>query len=64
MFCSGLRESHEERVNIKGLDSGTMRTLLDYTYTGRALLTESNVQMILEAACQYQVSANNEYEVS
>lgn len=54
MFCSGLRESHEERVNIKGLDSGTMRTLLDYTYTGRALLTESNVQMILEAACQYQ----------
>lgn len=54
MFCSGLRESHEERVEMKGLESATMRTLLDYTYTGRALLTETNVQRILEAASQFQ----------
>uniref|UniRef100_A0A8C6U2F0 Kelch-like family member 6 n=1 Tax=Neogobius melanostomus TaxID=47308 RepID=A0A8C6U2F0_9GOBI len=54
MFCSGLRESHEERVEMKGLESATMRTLLDYTYTGRALITESNVQRILEAASQFQ----------
>lgn len=55
MFCSGLRESHEERVEIKGLDSGTMWSLLEYTYTSRALLTHSNVQRILEAASQFQV---------
>lgn len=55
MFCSGLRESHEERVEIKGLDSGTMRSLLEYTYTSRALITNSNVQRILEAASQFQV---------
>ncbi|KAJ0070295.1 hypothetical protein NL108_007642, partial [Boleophthalmus pectinirostris] len=54
MFCSGLRESHEERVEMKGLDSATMRILLDYTYTGRALLTESNVERIVEAASQFQ----------
>uniref|UniRef100_A0A3P9MWM8 Kelch-like family member 6 n=2 Tax=Poecilia reticulata TaxID=8081 RepID=A0A3P9MWM8_POERE len=54
MFCSGLKESHEERVEIKGLDSGTMRSLLEYTYTSRALLTHSNVQRILEAASQFQ----------
>uniref|UniRef100_A0A3Q2TK83 Kelch like family member 6 n=1 Tax=Fundulus heteroclitus TaxID=8078 RepID=A0A3Q2TK83_FUNHE len=54
MFCSGLRETHEERVEIKGLDSGTMRSLLEYTYTSRALLTHSNVQRILEAASQFQ----------
>lgn len=54
MFCSGLRESHEEQVEMKGLDSETMRILLDYTYTGRALLTDSNVQKILEAASQFQ----------
>uniref|UniRef100_A0AAV2JXK4 BTB domain-containing protein n=1 Tax=Knipowitschia caucasica TaxID=637954 RepID=A0AAV2JXK4_KNICA len=54
MFCSGLRESHEERVEMKGLDSETMRILLDYTYTGRALLTETNVQRIVEAASQFQ----------
>ncbi|XP_047456466.1 kelch-like protein 6 [Mugil cephalus] len=54
MFCSGLKESYEERVDIKGLDSGTMRSLLEYTYTSRILLTHSNVQGILEAASQFQ----------
>ncbi|XP_005921409.1 kelch-like protein 6 [Haplochromis burtoni] len=54
MFCSGLKESHEERVEMKGLDSGTMHCLLEYTYTSRALLTHSNVQRILEAASQFQ----------
>lgn len=55
MFCSGLKESREERVEIKGLDSETMHSLLEYTYTSRALLTNSNVQRTLEAASQFQV---------
>lgn len=55
MFCNGLRETHEERVEIKGLDSGTMHILLEYTYTSQAHLTHSNVQRILEAASQFQV---------
>ncbi|XP_056284403.1 kelch-like protein 6 isoform X1 [Pseudoliparis swirei] len=54
MFCSGLKESREERVEIKGLDSETMHSLLEYTYTSRALLTNSNVQRTLEAASQFQ----------
>uniref|UniRef100_UPI0037E7ED06 kelch-like protein 6 n=1 Tax=Semicossyphus pulcher TaxID=241346 RepID=UPI0037E7ED06 len=54
MFCSGLRETYEQSVEIKGLDSGTMRSLLEYTYTSKALLTHSNVQKILEAASQFQ----------
>ncbi|KAK2839878.1 hypothetical protein Q5P01_013618 [Channa striata] len=54
MFCSGLKESHEKCVEMKGLDSGTMHSLLEYTYTSRALLTHSNVQRILEAASQFQ----------
>ncbi|KAM9710114.1 kelch-like protein 6 [Menidia menidia] len=54
MFCSGLKESHEDCVEMKGVDSGTMSSLLEYTYTSKALLTHSNVQRILEAACQFQ----------
>ncbi|XP_071783147.1 kelch-like protein 6 [Centroberyx gerrardi] len=54
MFCSGLKESHEERVEIKGLDSGTMCSLLVYTYTSQAIITHTNVQRILEAASQFQ----------
>ena len=55
MFCSGLRESREERVEIRGLEGGTMRCLLDYTYTSQALITSANVQRTLEAASQFQV---------
>lgn len=58
MFCNGLRESHEERVEIKGVHSETMSVLLDYTYTSRAHLTHANVQRILEAASQFQVHLN------
>lgn len=58
MFCNGLRESHEERVDLKGVDSEVMRVLLEYTYTSQAHLTHSNVQQILEAACQFQVSCH------
>lgn len=54
MFCSGLRESHEDWVEIKGVDSETMGTLLDYTYTSRAVITHSNVQKTLEAASLFQ----------
>ncbi|XP_068602535.1 kelch-like protein 6 [Brachionichthys hirsutus] len=54
MFCNGLKESHEERVDMKGLDSGTMDLLLEYTYTSRAQITHANVQRILEAASQFQ----------
>ncbi|CDQ60633.1 unnamed protein product [Oncorhynchus mykiss] len=54
MFCSGLRESHEKQVEIKGVDSETMKTLLDYTYTSRATITHTNVQRTLEAASLFQ----------
>lgn len=55
MFCSGMKESYEECVEIKGVDSETIRFLLDYTYTSQALLTHANVQKILQAARQFQV---------
>ncbi|KAL0963626.1 hypothetical protein UPYG_G00308770 [Umbra pygmaea] len=54
MFCSGLKESHEDLVEIKGVDSETMKTLLDYTYTSCALITNTNVQRTLEAASLFQ----------
>ncbi|KAM8857736.1 kelch-like protein 6 isoform 2-T2 [Synchiropus picturatus] len=54
MFCSGLRESHEEQVELRGVDRETMQTLLRYTYTSRAVFTQANVQRVLEAASQFQ----------
>ncbi|XP_077004882.1 kelch-like protein 6 [Tamandua tetradactyla] len=54
MFCNDLKEKYEKRVTIKGVDAETMHTLLDYTYTSKALITKHNVQRVLEAANLFQ----------
>lgn len=55
MFCTDLREKHEQCVNIKGIDAEDMKTLLDYTYTSKVHITKDNVQKTLEAASLFQV---------
>lgn len=55
MFCNDLKEKYEKRIIIKGVDAETMNTLLDYTYTSKALITKQNVQRVLEAANLFQV---------
>ncbi|VFV45491.1 kelch-like protein 6 [Lynx pardinus] len=55
MFCNDLKEKYEKRIIIKGVDAETMHTLLDYTYTSKALITKQNVQRILEAANLFQI---------
>ena len=55
MFCNDLKEKYEERIIIKGVDAETMHTLLNYTYTSKALITKQNVQRVLEAANLFQV---------
>lgn len=56
MFCNDLKEKYEKRIIIKGVDAETMHTLLNYTYTSKALITKQNVQRVLEAANLFQVS--------
>ncbi|KPP58222.1 hypothetical protein Z043_123972 [Scleropages formosus] len=54
MFCNNLREKHEDRIQIKGVEAETMKILLDYTYTSKVLITKQNVQKTLEAASLFQ----------
>uniref|UniRef100_UPI00398EC931 kelch-like protein 6 n=1 Tax=Pristiophorus japonicus TaxID=55135 RepID=UPI00398EC931 len=54
MFCNDLKEKHEEKIVIKGVDADTMQALLDYTYTSKVYITRQNVQRILEAASLFQ----------
>eukprot|EP00069_Balaena_mysticetus_P019952 bmy_12629T0 len=61
MFCNDLKEKYEERIIIKGVDAETMHTLLDYTYTSKALITKQNVQRVLEAANLFQANAGKVY---
>ncbi|GCC23587.1 kelch-like protein 6 isoform X1 [Chiloscyllium punctatum] len=54
MFCNDLKEKHEEKIVIKGVDADTMQMLLEYTYTSKVSITRQNVQATLEAASLFQ----------
>ncbi|XP_012719872.2 kelch repeat and BTB domain-containing protein 7 [Fundulus heteroclitus] len=55
MFTGGLNESAQERVLIRGVDSESMSVIIDYCYTGRVTITESNVQRLYAAANMLQL---------
>ncbi|XP_002731856.1 kelch-like protein 6, partial [Saccoglossus kowalevskii] len=55
MFDSGMQECHQRKITIKGVDSTTMASLLDYFFTGKIFITSANVQAILQAANLFQV---------
>ncbi|XP_030072821.1 LOW QUALITY PROTEIN: kelch-like protein 6 [Microcaecilia unicolor] len=54
MFCNDLKEKHEQKIPIHGVDADSMQLLLDYTYTSKVQITKHNVQKILEAASLFQ----------
>ncbi|KAK5860891.1 hypothetical protein PBY51_022336 [Eleginops maclovinus] len=55
MFTGGLNESMQQRVVIRGVDSESMSVIIDYCYTGRVTITESNVQRLYAAANMLQL---------
>ncbi|XP_028855221.1 kelch repeat and BTB domain-containing protein 8 isoform X1 [Denticeps clupeoides] len=57
MFTSGLTESSQREVRIVGVEHESMHLVLDYAYTSRVTLTESNVQALFTAASIFQIPA-------
>ncbi|CAF0712878.1 unnamed protein product [Brachionus calyciflorus] len=47
MFSSGLIESNSKKVEIKEIDTESLKLTIDYMYTGEILITENNVQALL-----------------
>ncbi|XP_056145982.1 kelch-like protein 23 [Lampris incognitus] len=54
MFTSDMRERSDGLVGLAGVDREVLGALLSYTYTARLLITEGNVQRLLEAADRLQ----------
>lgn len=57
MFTSGLTESSQRKVRIVGVESESMHLVLDYAYTSKITLSESNVQALFTAASIFQIPA-------
>ncbi|XP_029447841.1 kelch-like protein 38 isoform X2 [Rhinatrema bivittatum] len=54
MFCSNFKESFQEKVDLKGIDSDILQQILLYVYTGEILITEGSVLYLMQAASMLQ----------
>lgn len=55
MFTGGLVESFEESVEISGIDANIFAAILDFIYSGRVNVDETNVEQLLPAAKMLQI---------
>nr|XP_060631829.1 kelch-like protein 38 [Anolis sagrei ordinatus] len=54
MFCNNFKESHQEKVNLQGIDSGILHCIILYVYTGEIVITAENILHLMEAASMLQ----------
>ncbi|XP_067373063.1 kelch-like protein 23 isoform X1 [Channa argus] len=50
MFTADMRERSNSVIKLRGVDCGVLGALVNYVYTARVCIKESNVQSLLEAA--------------
>ncbi|KAG1945286.1 kelch repeat and BTB domain-containing protein 7 [Pimephales promelas] len=55
MFTGGLYESTQRNVTIHEVDADSMAAIIDYCYTGKVSITESNVQRLYASANMLQL---------
>lgn len=57
MFTLDMRERSNDLINLPGIDSDILDALITYVYTSKVIITQSNVQSLLEASDLLQFSA-------
>ena len=53
MFAGSMRESRQERVELKAVEANAMRLLVEFAYTCKLEITTVNVQSVMMAASIY-----------
>ncbi|RWS30991.1 kelch-like protein diablo [Leptotrombidium deliense] len=56
MFTGELQESRQTEISIQEIDEHAMEMLVDFAYTSHIVVEESNVQVLLPAACLLQMT--------
>ncbi|XP_070555147.1 kelch-like protein 24 [Ptychodera flava] len=57
MFTTDMKESKYEEITLNDVDPAIMQILLDYIYTAKIIITDGNVQDLLQVASLFQVFA-------
>lgn len=55
MFTSEMIECKQTEIKIQDVDEDALATLIDFCYTAQIVIEESNVQILLPAACLLQL---------
>lgn len=53
MFAGGMRESRQERIELKEVEAGAMKLLVEFAYTCKLEITTQNVQSVMMASSIY-----------
>lgn len=56
MFTGKLLESQKQVIYLKDIDESALHILVDFAYTGKAQVTQENVQVLLPAANMLQLN--------
>ncbi|XP_065177727.1 kelch-like protein diablo [Sycon ciliatum] len=57
MLTGGLKESAQSKISLPGVDGDTLEMLVNFLYTGRVQVDETNVQVLLTAASLLQLNS-------
>lgn len=55
MFASGMTESTNSEIKLKGLECSAFDAILDFMYTGKVNLCKENIQAVLSAASMLHI---------
>ena len=54
LFTNGMNDTYKKTVFIGGIDSDTMKLIIEWAYTRSVVIDTSNVEKLLPAADQFQ----------
>ncbi|XP_034981951.1 kelch-like protein 38 isoform X1 [Zootoca vivipara] len=54
MFCNNFKESGQEKVSLRDIDSNILHCIIVYVYTGEILMTVENILYLMETASMLQ----------
>ena len=57
MFVRDMKESRQDRIELKGVDSDAMQSLVDFSYSTKLEITTQNVQSLMTAASLFDFPA-------
>lgn len=54
MLSANMTEAKKDEIELKDLDGRTLRTLIEYCYTGEIEIRSDNIETLLPAASRYE----------